>query len=140
LRLEKGYRLWGVELHTRYNPYEAGLGFAVRLKKGEFLGSKILTKIKEDGPKRKLCCLIFKDPTIAVLGKEPILDGEHVLGYVTSTNYGHTVRQSIVYAYLPLEYAREGQNVEVYFFGSRHRARVMKEPLYDPENLRLKSS
>ena len=73
------------------------------------------------------------------MGKEPIFDGDRVLGYVTSANYGYSVRQSIAYGYLPIEYANEGAQVEIYFFGDRHKAKVAKEPLFDPENVRLKS-
>jgi dimethylglycine oxidase len=138
LRLEKGYRLWGNEIHTEYNPYEAGLGFAVKLKKGEFLGRSALERVKSEGIKRKLCCIAFDDPSVVVMGKEPILQKDRVLGYVTSANYGYTVRQSIIYGYLPTEQAQVGTPVEVYFFGQRYKATVRPEPLYDPENLKLK--
>ena len=50
LRLEKGYRFWGNDIHTEYNPYEAGLGFAVRMRKGEFVGREALAKIAYAGP------------------------------------------------------------------------------------------
>ena len=139
LRLEKGYRLWGSEVHTEYNPFEAGIGFAVRLKKGEFLGRAALETVKAQGIRRKLCCLTFVDPNVVVMGKEPIFDGERVLGYVTSANYGYTARKSIAYGYLPIEYATEGTPVEIYFFGNRCPAVVAKEPLYDPDNLKLRS-
>ena len=137
LRLEKGYRLWGVDIHQEYNPYEAGLGFAVRLKKGEFLGREALRRAREQGITRTLCCLIFDDPNVVVMGKEPIVDGELTLGYVTSANYGYTTGKSIAYGYLPVEYAAEGTAVAVRFFGQCYAATVSKEPLYDPENTRL---
>jgi len=73
------------------------------------------------------------------MGKEPILNGKNVLGYVTSANFGYSVKQSIVYGYLPAEYAAEQTKVDVYYFGKLHRATVVKEPLYDPENTKLKS-
>ena len=139
LRLEKGYRLWGSDIHTDYNPLEAGLGFAVRMKKGEFLGRSALERVRAEGIRRKLSCLTIDDPAVVVMGKEPILDGERVLGYVTSANYGYSVGKSIVYGYLPTEYAQEGTRVQVYFFGARHDATVSREPLFDPEGLRLKS-
>lgn len=138
LRLEKGYRLWGSELHTEYNPFEAGIGFAVRMRKGDFKGRAALEAIRARGLTRKLSCMIFDDPHVVVMGKEPIFDGERVLGYVTSANYGYSVRRSIAYGYLPIDRAREGTQVEVYFFGERHKARVSPEPLFDPENVRLK--
>ncbi len=86
-------------------PYEAGLGFAVKLQKGDFLGREALERIKAYGVTRKLSCLIMDDPAAVALGGEPLLDGERVLGFVTSAGYGYTVRQSIVYGYLPVEYA-----------------------------------
>jgi glycine cleavage system T protein len=137
LRLEKGYRLWGVDIQPEYTPYEAGLGFAVRLKKGDFLGRGALVHAKERGPSRVLGCLVFDDPEVVVMGKEPIFDGARVLGYVTSANYGYTVRRSIAYGYVPVERAQPGTRVEVQFFGRRHAATVTGEPLYDPRNERL---
>jgi glycine cleavage system aminomethyltransferase T len=62
-----------------------------------------------------------------------------VLGYVTSANYGYTVGKYIIYGYLPLQYAAEGTQVEVDYFGKRYRATVAREPLYDPEHIKLKS-
>lgn len=138
LRLEKGYRLWGTDIHTEFNPYEAGLGFAVRLDKGDFIGREALLRARERGIQRRLCCLVFEDREVAVLGKEPILQGESVLGYVTSANFGYTVGRSIAYGYLPAESAEVGTPVEVEYFGRRYPARVAPEPLYDPGMRRLK--
>jgi glycine cleavage system T protein len=150
LRLEKGYRLWGADIHSEYNPYEAGLGFAVRLNKGDFIGREALLRIKDRGINRKLCCMTFDDSAVVVMGKEPIFSlppspsrggqggSSRLLGYVTSANYGYTVGKSIIYGYLPLEYSVEGTAVEVQYFGRRHRATVTREPLYDPTMTRLK--
>jgi glycine cleavage system aminomethyltransferase T/glycine/D-amino acid oxidase-like deaminating enzyme len=140
LRLEKGYRLWGADIHTDYNPYEAGLGFAVRLKKGDFIGRAALERIRAEGPQRKLCCITLDDASVVVMGKEPIYDagGDRVLGYVTSAGYGYSVGQSIVYGYLPIDHAAEGAKVQVYFFGKLHPATVRTEPRFDPEGSRLK--
>jgi glycine cleavage system aminomethyltransferase T len=137
LRLEKGYRSWGADIHTDYHPYEAGLGFAVRRDKGDFVGREALERIRSEGIERKLCCMTLADPSKVVMGKEPILDGEEVLGYVTSANYGYSVGQSIVYGYLPRAYSQVGTQVEIAYFGERFPATVVKEPLYDPENAKL---
>jgi glycine cleavage system T protein len=139
LRLEKGYRYWSSDVHSEYNPYEAGLGFAVKLKKGEFNGREALERIKAEGVKRKLCCLVADDARAVALGGEPLLDGEQALGRVTSGGYGYTVRQSIIYGYLPVAYAVPGNRVEVQLFGARYGATVMKEPLYDPQNEKIKA-
>jgi glycine cleavage system aminomethyltransferase T/glycine/D-amino acid oxidase-like deaminating enzyme len=136
LRLEKGYRLWGADIHTEYNPFEAGTGFAVRLNKGDFQGRTALVRTKEASITRKLCCLTLDDPRVVLMGKEPILDGERVLGYVTSANYGYSVGKSIAYGYVPVAYATPGTSVTVQFFGVRHAATVTREPLYAPENVR----
>lgn len=138
LRLEKGYRLWGADIHSEYNPYEAGLGFAVRLQKGEFTGRSALLEAREQGVSRRLCCLTLDDPATVVVGKEPIMDGAAVVGYVTSANFGYTVQRSIAYGYLPTSLSTEGTRLEIQYFGRRHAATVVKEPLYDPEMSRLK--
>ena len=138
LRLEKGYRLWGNDIHTEYDPYEAGIGFAVRMGKGDFVGRDALRESRARGPARRLCAMTFDDPGDVVVGKEPILAGDCVLGYVTSANYGHTIGRGIVYGYLPIDYAEEGTGVDVLYFGKRLRATVAKEPLFDPDGSRMK--
>jgi len=139
LRLEKGYRLWGNDIHTDYNPYEAGLGWAVKLDKGDFLGCEALLRIREAGITRQLCCMTLNEPEAMALGKEPILAGDRTLGYVTSANTGYSLGQHIVYGYLPLEYAQAGAQVEVEYFGQRYAATVAQEPLYDPQGQKLKA-
>ena len=132
LRLEKGYRLWGNDIHTEYDPYEAGIGFAVRLKKGDFIGRDALVEKRAKGPTRKLCCMTLDDPNAVVMGKEPILDGDQVVSYVTSAGYGHSIGRGIVYGYLPMSHAAKGTSVDVLYFGNRIPATVAREPLYDP--------
>ncbi len=139
LRLEKGYRLWGQDIHTEHNPYEAGLGFAVRMGKGDFVGWEALRRIRAQGVTRRLCCMTLDDPSAVVTGKEPILDGDQVLGHVTSANYGHSIGRGIVYGYLPGPYTGVGTRVEVLYFGERLEATVAEEPLYDPEGRTMKA-
>lgn len=139
LRLEKGYRYWSADIHAEYNPYEAGLGFAVKLRKGAFLGSTALAEVRSRGIMRKLCCLVLDDPGAIALGGEPLLDGARVLGHVTSAGYGYTVRQSIAYAYLPPDYAAVGTRVELELFAMREGATVAQEPLYDAAQAKIKA-
>ena len=138
LRLEKGYRLWGSDIHTEYNPYEAGTGFAVRMRKGRFVGRETLREVRAKGVSRRLCCMTLDDPNAVVVGNEPIVDGDDVLGYVTSANYGHSIGRGIVYGYLPVEYADAGTKVDVIYFGERLPATVAKEPLYDPNGSKMR--
>ena len=76
LRLEKGYRLWGADIHTEYNPYEAGLGFAVNLEERRLPRPGCARAQQSGGGRPQLCCLTFDDPRVVVMGKEPILDGD----------------------------------------------------------------
>ncbi len=139
LRLEKGYRLWGNDIHTEYNPYEAGTAFAVRMRKGDFIGREALRDIRARGPRRRLCCMTLDDPGAVVMGKEPIMDGQRVLGHVTSANYGHTIGRGIIYGYLPASHTKPGTGVDVVYFGERMPATVAKEPLYDPQGRKMRA-
>jgi 4-methylaminobutanoate oxidase (formaldehyde-forming) len=137
LRLEKGYRVWGADITTEDTPYEAGLGFAVKLDKGAFVGREALLAAPE--PERKLCCLVLDDPRAVALGSEPVrVDGE-ITGRVTSGGYGYTVERSIAYAYLPAARAEAGTRVDVEIFGERISGEVAAEPLYDPDGSRIRA-
>ena len=139
MRIEKGYRLWGVDIHTEYNPYEAGLGFAVRPNKCEFIGREALAEGRKAGLRRKLCCMTLDDPAAVVMGSEPVMAEGQTLGFVTSADYGYSVGRGIAYAYLPVEYSEPGTRVDILYFNKRYAARVVEEPLYDPEGARMRA-
>ncbi len=139
LRLEKGYRLWGQDIHTEHDPFEAGLGFAVRMDKGAFQGREALQRKLDVGPSERLACITLDDPAHVVMGKEPILHAGRVVSYVTSAAYGYSIGRGIVYGYLPAELAVEGTPVEVEYFGDRLAATVAAEPLWDPKGERLRA-
>ena len=140
LRLEKGYRSLGSDIHTNTNPYESGLGFTVKLKKDtDFIGKEALSKIKEVPIQKKLACMVMDDSEGMALGTEPIYSDGKAVGYVTSTNYGYFVDKHIVYGYLPSELSSTGTKLELEYFGKRYPLTVTTEPLLDPENTRLKS-
>ena len=137
LRLEKGYRLWGQDIGTEHDPFEAGLGFAVRMDK-DFQGRDALEAIRARGSAEKLVPMVFDDPRTVVMGKEPVWAGDRVVGYVTSANYGYSIGRGIAYGYLPVDVAAEGTPVQIEYFGERHAATVVAEPLWDPKGERLK--
>jgi 4-methylaminobutanoate oxidase (formaldehyde-forming) len=140
LRLEKGYRVWGADVTTEETPYEAGLGFAVKLEKGEFVGRDALARVaggRSTG--RTLCCLTLSDPRAVALGSEPVRVGDALAGRVTSGGYGYTVERSIAYAYLPVEHAGPGTEVTVDVFGKWIAGEVAAEPLFDPAGERIRS-
>jgi 4-methylaminobutanoate oxidase (formaldehyde-forming) len=140
MRLEKGYRVWGTDITPETNPYEAGLGFCVKLDKpGGFEGREALVAAKESGVSRRLCCLTLADPHATALGSEPVRVGEDVVGRVTSGGYGYTVAASIAYAHLPVELAVPGTGVTVTLFGDRVPGVVAAGPLVDPKSTRVRA-
>jgi glycine cleavage system T protein len=136
LRLEKGYRVWGSDVTSADTPFEAGLGFAVRLdKEVPFIGKSALEAARK--PSRRLACLVLDDPRSVVLGSEPVRVEGRAVGRVTSGGYGYSVERSIAYAYLPSTDAEPGHRVEIGIFGSYVPAVVTAEPLFDPDNVRV---
>jgi glycine cleavage system aminomethyltransferase T/glycine/D-amino acid oxidase-like deaminating enzyme len=139
MRLEKGYRVWGLDITPVTTPDEAGLSFAVRMDKpGGFIGRDALAAARERGdPAWRLRCLVLDDPRDVCLGDEPLrVDGEP-RGRVTSGGYGYRVGASIAYAYLPAE-VDVGRRAEVGVFDRWVGAEVVDEPLYDAENERVR--
>ena len=139
LRLEKGYRFWGQDIHTEHDPFEAGLGFAVKMDKGPFQGRDALERILEQGPTERLACITLDDPDAVVLGKEPIRSDGRVVAYATSAGYGYSVGRCIVYGYLPVELAVPGTPVELEYFDERLPATVAEDPQWDPKGERLRA-
>jgi 4-methylaminobutanoate oxidase (formaldehyde-forming) len=136
LRLEKGYRVWGADITPEDTPFEAGLGFAVKLDKGDFVGREAL--LGAGDPKRVLRCLTLDDPRAIALGSEPVRVGDDAVGRVTSGGYGYTVEKSIAYAYLPAEHG-VGTEVAVEIFGEWVPGVVAEEPLFDPRGERIRT-
>ncbi len=137
LRLEKGYLYWSSDITPDYNPYEAGLGSRVALKKGDFIGRAALAKIKTEGVTRKLCIFTVESP-LTVFGGEAILHRGKVVSVTSSANFGHTIAKPIVYGYLPIQIASD-QGFSVEAFGEEAPAIRHDGPLYDPQMLRLKA-
>ena len=139
LRLEKGYRSFGTDMTFEHDPYEAGLGFAVKLDGpgSNFLGREALLKRKDD-VSRTLSCLTLDDPAQLVLGKEPVYDGDACVGYVTSAAYGYTINRGVAYAWLPSDRASVGTRLQVGYFDQRIAATVAAEPLVDPGMERIR--
>jgi len=139
LRLEKGYRYWSGEITPDYTPFEAGLGFAVKLDKRDFIGREALLKQKETGLKQKLCCLTISDSRTIALGKEPIRSGDEIIGWVASGGYGYSIANSIAYAYLPIDFTKAGTELKIEFFGTQVEAVVTQSPLWDPKGERIRA-
>ncbi|HEY0577839.1 MAG TPA: FAD-dependent oxidoreductase [Pseudonocardia sp.] len=139
LRLEKGYRSFGADMTFEHDPWETGVGFAVKADKPEFVGQQAALR-RRDRVTRRLSCLTLTRPGATVLGNEPVYspDGS-VVGYVTSAAYGYTIGAGIAYAWLPAELSTPGTELRIGYFDSRLPARVAEEPLFDPKMTRLRS-
>ena len=138
LRLEKGYRVWAADITPDDNPYEAGLGFAVKEgKPGGFIGEEALAEAGE--PLRRLVAITLDDPRAVALGNEPVRIAGEIAGRVTSGGYGYTVGESIALAYVPAGVSGPGTPVEIDIFGEWVTGTVVQEPLYDPAGERLRA-
>jgi glycine cleavage system aminomethyltransferase T len=141
LRLEKGYRYWSTDLTPADNPYEAGLGFCVRLPKDDFVGRDALVRIRAAGPQRKLGTITLTTPmpvTSELYGGEAVYAGGRVVGRLRSAGWGYTVAKHIGLVYLPPALSALGTPLEVEAFGTRFAAAVAADVLYDPAGVRLR--
>ncbi|MDT4931158.1 MAG: hypothetical protein QOF92_4025, partial [Pseudonocardiales bacterium] len=138
MRLEKGYRVWGSDITGETDPYEAGLGFCVKLDKpGGFEGADALRAAKERGVTRRLRAIVLDNPRAVVLGSEPVRVDGRVVGRITSGGPAYTTGASIAYAYLPVEYDAPGTAVSVDLFGTWADGVVARSPLFDPKAERV---
>ncbi|PVI07108.1 putative N,N-dimethylglycine oxidase [Periconia macrospinosa] len=136
LRIEKGYRTYGSDMTTEHSPFEAGIAYAVDMNKEDFVGKAALQRLIKQTPSKRLHCLTIDDGQSVVLGKEPVFLDNKAVGYVTTAAFGFTVRKPVAFAWLPAR-VREGQAVEIEYFGCRIRATVSSDPLFDVSNSRL---
>jgi len=139
MRLEKAYRLWGVDISADYTPIEAGLDRFVSFKKGDFIGRDALVKQREQGATKGLACLVIETEDRDAHGYEPVRSGREVIGYIAAGGYGPVVEKSIALAYLPTEFLAVGTELTVDLVGQEFKATVVEQPLYDPNNERLLS-
>jgi sarcosine dehydrogenase len=145
LRLEKFYRAWGSDITPNDNPFQAGLGWAVKLKSNvAFMGREACEKAAVSSLAKKLAGFTTDDPSVVLLGRETILRNGKQVGYLTSGGYGFTVGKPIGYGYVRDSagvddaYLRDG-DYELVVAKDVVKARVHLEPLYDPANARVKS-
>ena len=136
LRLEKRYLYWGSDITPDYTPYEAGLGFAVSLKKkSDFIGRAALEKAKAAGPRRRLVTLLV-DADVQLYGGEAIRRDGKVLGVTSSAGWGHTIGKAIALGYVPTDEAGH-DDYEVEAFTRRHTAQRIAGAAVDPGRAKI---
>ncbi|HLE79540.1 MAG TPA: FAD-dependent oxidoreductase [Candidatus Limnocylindrales bacterium] len=141
LRLEKGYRLWGVDITSQWTPLEAGLERFVRFDKGDFIGREALIRQRDAGISQTLACLtIDLEPGDSLFprGGEPVLSDDKLVGYLRAAHPGHAIGTTIGLSYLPVPLSALGTPLEVEILGERRGATVVEAPLYDREGARMR--
>ena len=143
LRMEKAYRHWGHDISEEENPVEAGLMFAVKTKKENFIGREAVLRQKEEGAKQRLVQFALEDPEPLLYHNEPIYRDGVIVGYLTSGMYGHTLGAAI-----GLGYVKNAAGVDAAFInagtyeievaGQKFAARASLKPMFDPGNEKIK--
>ncbi|MFN3955131.1 MAG: FAD-dependent oxidoreductase [Pararhodobacter sp.] len=148
LRLEKGYRAWGADITPNDTPLEAGLGWAVKLRKPiDFLGRKALEARAGQPLTRRLVGFAALDTDAVLLGRETILRDGAPVGYLTSGGFGYTLGRPIGYGYVRAgdapgtldESALMASAFELVVAGERIAARPALTPFHDPGGTRIKA-
>ena len=145
LRLEKGYRAWGSDITPNDTPFDAGLGWAVKLKSAAaFMGRDALVAQRETPLRKRLATFTTAREDIVLLGRETILRDGAFAGYLTSGGYGYTVQRPIGIGYVRNaagvgeDYLKSGR-YELVVANERVAAELHLAPLYDPENTKVKA-
>ncbi len=145
LRLEKGYRAWGSDITPNDTPFEAGLGWAVKLRSGvPFLGRDALEQVAVSPLKKTFVGFSVDDADAVLVGRETILRNGEFAGYLTSGGFGYTVGNSLGYGYvrhgdgITSDYLLSGR-YELVIANDAKAARICLEPFVDPSNLRVKA-
>jgi len=136
MRLEKGFRLWGTDIDTDVNAFEAGVPFAVDMET-EFIGREALQQARASGIEKRIVPLTLDDSTDIVLSGRPVVVDGRTRGYVQAGDYGYSIGESIAYTYLPADYAQHGTAVEIHCEGETYDATVREEPLFDAAREKL---
>ncbi|MEM5501170.1 FAD-dependent oxidoreductase [Ahrensia kielensis] len=142
LRIEKAFRHFGHDITGEDHVLEAGLGFAVKTAKDDFVGRDAVLRKKEEGLNMRLVQFALKDPQPLMYHHEPIIRDGEIVSYITSANYGHTIGAAIGLGYVPCkgEAAADmlASKFEIEIAGERFEAEASLRPMYDPKSERVK--
>lgn len=139
LRIEKGYRGWGAELTNEVTMIDADMQRFLKLDKDDFTG-KAATLAQNDDD-RTLQLVYFEIDVVDsdVRGNEPIYSGDDVVGLTTSGGYGHFTKKSLGFGYVPPALSAPGTELHIPLLGEHCKAIIIKDPVHDPANERLRA-
>lgn len=137
LRLEKRHVIVGVDTDALTNPYQADMGWAVKLEKPDFVGKAFLSNAAEDLSRERLIGFVLAGPGLPEDGAAIVVDGK-LAGRVTSSRHSPAQQTAVGLALVKVSQAKEGACIDVRIDGKLVQARVMMQPFYDPEGGRLR--
>ena len=141
-RIEKAYRHFGHDITDEDHVLEAGLGFAVRTAKPDFIGRDAVLRKTEAGLDRRMLQFRLVDPEPLLFHNEAIVRDGKIVGPITSGNYGHTLGGAIGMGYVPCQGQSEadvlGSGYEIEVAGVRHKAVASLAAMYDPKSERVR--
>jgi len=129
LRLEMKYMLYGNDIDQTTNPLEAGLGWVVKLQKGDFIGREPTLRLKEEGIKRKLVCFELYDKAFPRQHYQIEKEGKKI-GEVTSGTFSPSLGKGIGMGYVKVEYSGIGTRLDIDIRGKKYPAEIIKPPFY----------
>jgi aminomethyltransferase len=129
LRLEMKYALYGNDIDQTTNPLEAGLGWTVKLDKSDFVGKEAISKVKEDGPKRRLVAFELREKGFPRQHYPIIIDGKKA-GEVASGAFSPMLEKGIGTGYIPVEHSKAGNMIGIEIRGKTIPAEIVRPPFY----------
>lgn len=144
-RTEKAYRHFGHDITDEDHVLEAGLGFAVKPDKGDFIGREAVLRKRDQGLSRRLMQFRLKDPNPMLFHNEPILRDGKIVGQLSSGSYGHALGAAVGLGYVPCHAAGESvhdmlaSDYVIDVAGQQVPAEASLKPLYDPKSERVKA-
>lgn len=129
LRLEMKYMLYGNDIDQTTNPLEAGLGWIVKLDKGDFIGKEPILEMKTNGVKRKLVPFVLKEKSFPRKGYE-IHKNNKKIGDLTSGTFSPSLEKGIGLGYVAVEHSKKGEELDIIIRGKAQKAEIIKPPFY----------
>ena len=141
-RIEKGFRHFGHDITSEDHVLEAGLGFAVKTSKPDFIGRDAVLRKKDAGLERRLVQFRLTDPEPLLYHNEPVLRDGEIVGYLSSGAYGHALGGAMGLGYVPCKGEKPADVLasayEIDVAGTRVTAEASLKPMYDPSSERVK--
>ena len=142
LRIEKAFRHFGHDISCEDHVIDAGLGFAVKTAKPDFIGRDAVLRRKETGPKSRMMQFLLKDAEPLLYHNEPILRDSEVVGYLSSGNYGHWLGGAVGMGYVPCEGQTPDEvlasSYQIEVAGTLVDAEASLRPMYDPKSEKVR--